>query len=139
MGDTQLWAELSTLASIHFMKESLSTHRILEESAANSKNIKNKIRFCISSNNLLLYLCKKYKVPSRLVEIYENKIQNYRIDLAFHEMNSNLAEDVRKNKKVFTWKQWIKYFGSKYKIVNFCLRYVYLCKTFNSNKNITWN
>ncbi|MDX9833894.1 MAG: hypothetical protein RBT36_01610 [Desulfobulbus sp.] len=139
MGDTQLWAELSTLSKIHFIKESFSTHRILEESASNSKNVKNNISFQISSNNLMLYLCNKYNLTSSLVSVYEAKIQNNKLDLAFYEMDSSLAEEVRRRKKKFTWTQWIKFFGSKYKIVNIFLSFGYLCKNLKLNKNAKWN
>jgi hypothetical protein len=34
--------------------------------------------------------------------------------LAFHSRNVDLANEVRKKKKTFTWEEWLRYYGAKH-------------------------
>lgn len=122
MGDTQLWAELSILAGVHLIEDSLATYQILNESAAYSMNVEKRLRFRISCANLILYLTDKYNISFSNRIMHEDYIQDCSLQLAFHEMNSELAEEVRKKKKAFTWKEWLRYFGAKNLIVNYGYR-----------------
>jgi len=115
MGDTQLWAETAEKYPIHYIPESLATYNITEESATRSKDVRKRLRFSISHIELRLYLCEKYKLPAHV----KNKLESHWFDsslrLAFHTWNGDLAEQVRRKKKKFTWKEWILYLGAKNK------------------------
>ena len=96
MGDTQLWAETAKRSHIHYISESLATHTITDESATRSKDIKKRLRFAISNAELLLYLCKKYDLPSRIANRFEEYWCNSSLRLAFHTRNLELSDEVRK-------------------------------------------
>jgi glycosyltransferase involved in cell wall biosynthesis len=122
MGDTQLWAELSAISEVSYIPESLATYRILPESASRSKDLKKSLRFWKSACEMRLYLCDKYK----LSEIIRNKVESFWCDcslrLAFIERNGKLAFEVKKKKQKFTWKEWLRYLGAKYLVVNYICR-----------------
>jgi glycosyltransferase involved in cell wall biosynthesis len=119
MGDTQLWTELSMISNIYFINKSLATHNILLESAANHKDLAKKLGFYISGSKLLIYLCEKYNISKEIKKVHEANLQNYSLRLAFHEFNSELADEVKKRKKVFTWKEWLRYYGAKNSTIHF--------------------
>jgi len=114
MGDTQLWAELATLAYFYYIPESLATHNITAESATRSKDIKKVLRFSISRVELQLYLCNKYNLPSSVKNIVEENWCYYTLRLAFHSRSAELADKVRKKKKTFTGKEWLRYYGAQH-------------------------
>jgi glycosyltransferase involved in cell wall biosynthesis len=113
MGDTPLWAEIATRAQLHYIPESLATHNLMEESATRSKDIKKVLRFQISCAEAMLYLCNKHNLPLRIKNYHEQSWCNASLRLAFHARNAELADEVRRRKKTFTWKEWFKYYGSK--------------------------
>jgi len=119
MGDTQLWAEIAEMSGIHYLPESLATHIITEESASRSKDAKKMLRFRISGIELFIYLCNKYNLPEKIRNKLEANWCNYSIRLAFYERNANLANEVRRIKMIFTWQDWIRYYGSKNAILHY--------------------
>jgi glycosyltransferase involved in cell wall biosynthesis len=122
MGDTQLWAEVTTTADLHYIPESTATHIITGESATRSKDIKKSLRFVISTAELSLYLCKKYNLPSTARDKPEAKWCDYSLRLAFHARSPELADEVRKKKQTFTWKEWLRYYGAKHVAVYYGCR-----------------
>jgi glycosyltransferase involved in cell wall biosynthesis len=121
MGDTQIWAEMSTKACIHYISESLATHNITEESATRSKDVKKVIRFGLSGSELQLYLCDKYNLPRHIKLKYKEYQLNCLLRLAFHSKNKELADEVRKMKVNFSLKEWIRYYGA----INIVIHYIY--------------
>ena len=113
MGDTQLWVEIAAKARLHYIPESLATHTITEESATRSKDIKRELRFSISNAELMLYLCKKYNLPTRIRDRFETYFETCSLQLAFHTQNRKLADEVRNQKGTFTLKEWIRYYGAR--------------------------
>jgi glycosyltransferase involved in cell wall biosynthesis len=113
-GDTQLWAEIAHMSHIHYIPESLATYNLTDESATRSKDIKKLLRFSISQAELYLYLCNKYNLPPSIRSKIEESWCNHSLRLAFHTRNAELADEVRKKKKTFTWKEWLRYYGAKY-------------------------
>jgi hypothetical protein len=109
------------MALLHYMPDSLATHIITDESATRSKDEKKVARFGISSAKLLLYLCDKYDLPSHIRLKHQECLLNCSLLLAFHTRNRELADEVRKKKKTFTMKEWIRYQGAK----NIVLYYAY--------------
>jgi hypothetical protein len=114
MGDTQLWAEIATMADLQYIPESLATHNITDESATRSRDIKKVLKFQVSGAELRLYLCNKYDLPSSIRNYHEADWCKYSLTLAFHSRNSELADEVRRKKKTFTWKEWLRYYGAKH-------------------------
>jgi glycosyltransferase involved in cell wall biosynthesis len=113
MRDTQIWAEISTIAHLHYIPESLATHNITVESATRSRDIKKRLRFAISGAKLMLYLANKYNAPISVRKKHEESWCDYSLQLAIHSRNAELADEVRRQKKTFTWKQWCRYYGAK--------------------------
>ena len=121
MGDTQLWAEVATMAHLHYIPESLATHNITDESATRSKDIKKVLRFRVSGAELGFYLCHKYNLPASIRNTCEASWCDASLRLAFHSRNAELADEVRQRKKSFTWKEWLRYYGAKHLAVyHFC-------------------
>lgn len=131
MGDLQTWAEIATMAELHYIPESLATYNITEESATISKkDIKKTLRFAISGAEVHLYLCNKYDLSPSIRNKYEAVWCDCSLRLAFHSRNSELADEVRSKKKTFTWKEWAFYCGAKHlaiyhvcRVAAFCLNY----------------
>lgn len=122
MGDTQLWAELSLISKIHYFDTSLATYRHLGESASRSQDPKKALLFLISCSEMFLYLCNKHGLSHSFYEEQLSYLYNNRLRLAFLEMDSELAEEVRSKKKLLSWKEWMRYLGSKFKLINLVCR-----------------
>jgi glycosyltransferase involved in cell wall biosynthesis len=138
MGDTQLWAELSTKTQFHYIAESLATHIITEESATRSKDVKKRLQFSISRAEMILYLCNKYNLTGSYRKRYENDWSNYSLRLAFHLRDKELANKVRIRKKSFTGKEWFRYFGAKYLVIHYTYRTVAFLFSLFRKKNSQW-
>ncbi len=138
MGDTQLWAEVATKAQLHYIPESLSTHNIMEESATRSKDIKKRLRFQISCAEAMLYLCQKHKLPPNIINYHEASWCDASLRLAYHSRNGDLADEVRRKKKVFTWSESLKYYGAKYQWIYFVHQGASLCLNLFRKRHDDW-
>jgi glycosyltransferase involved in cell wall biosynthesis len=140
MGDTQLWAEIAMKASLHYIPESMATHNITDESVTRSKDIRKELRFSISGAELMLYLCDKYNLPPKIRHKHETNRNSYLLEIAFHERDKELADEVRRRKRTFTWKEWLRYYGAKNIVIHFIYRgSVFLLKLFGlKRKNDLW-
>jgi len=138
MGDTQLWAEISTKAHLHYMTEALATHVISEESATRSKDVKKLLRFGVSQAEMMLYLCTKYNLPTNLRSAHERWLYDASLRLAFYQRDLELANEVRSRTKKFSAEQWIRYFGTKYLIIHYgCKAAAFFADKFR-RKNNPW-
>jgi len=122
MGDLQLWAEIALISEAAYMPESLATYRVLDESASRSKDIKRTLRFGISGFEIRLYLCAKHKLSEDVRRKIELGWCDCSLRLAFYERDAKLALEVKKKKQRFTWKEWLRYFGAKYLVLNYVCR-----------------
>ena len=113
-GDTQFVAEMAAMSNVHYIPESLATYTQTEESATRSKDMTKIARLEIADAELGLYLCEKYKLPSNIRNEMEAKRSKGFLRLAFHTKDAGLANDVRRNRQTFTWKEWLLYFGAKH-------------------------
>jgi glycosyltransferase involved in cell wall biosynthesis len=117
MGDTQLWAELSLIAQIYYMDESLATHLVLEESATQSKDIRKTLAFWISNSEMCLYLCSKHNLPEHIKQAHEEIWRRKSLQLAFVENRFDLAYQVRQKYTSLSFKDKFWYWGTKYPIL----------------------
>jgi glycosyltransferase involved in cell wall biosynthesis len=138
MGDTQIWAEVANLSHLHFIPESLATHIITDESATRSNDIKKKLKFRISNAELLLYLCKKYNFSATIINKHQDNWCGYSLELAFHSRNGDLAEIIRKRKRTFSWKEYFRYYGAKYKYAYFVYQVALLFRNIFRKENDEW-
>jgi hypothetical protein len=113
MGDTQLWAEMTTIAGINYIPESLATHTITDESATRSKDVTKRLRFSVSNAEMVLYLCDKYNISKTIRDRFESYWCNSSLRLAFHTRNTGIAEEARQKIAKLGWKQWLQYYGAK--------------------------
>jgi glycosyltransferase involved in cell wall biosynthesis len=111
-GDTQLWAEMAQASLLYYIPESMATYNLSEESATRSKDITKSVRLQIADAELGLYLCKKYNLPQSASNEMEARMHNGLLRLAFHTKNAELAGEVRRKKKAFTYKEWLLYYGA---------------------------
>ena len=72
MGDTPLWVGLLHLGKFHYLPEITSVYRVASGSACRSTNIKSKLRFDLSCEELRLYLANNNNFPIPLVKQFEN-------------------------------------------------------------------
>ncbi len=133
-GDTQLWAEISTMSRLHYIPESLATYNETEESATRSKDVTKMVRFKIADLELLHYLCDKYNLPSGIRNEMEATWCNHSLWFAFHRRSAKLAEEVRKRQKSFTWKEWLRYCAAGHRAVHFVCRMAYATRAFLRDK-----
>lgn len=138
MGDTQLWVEISTLAQLHYIPESLATHNITVESVTRSEDVTKELRFSISGAELILYLCNKYNLPKQLKDKYQNYYDECSLKLAFHARNKELADKVRRKKKTFTWVEWLRYYGARNAMLHQPLRLAALFRNLYRKKHSHW-
>ena len=122
LGDLQLFAEMASMSQVSYFPESLATYRVLEESATRSRDPIRTARFCKSACEIKLYLCEKYKLSENIRTTAESYWCESSLQLAFHTRNRELAVEVRRRKKTFTWKEWLQYHGAKWSMVNLPLR-----------------
>ena len=114
MGDCQIWAELALLSEVTYIPECLVTYRVLDESASWSKDRRKQLRFYMSGYEMKRYLCDKHKLSEYIRNKTELAWCHYALQLASIERNADLADEVRRNKMKFTWKEWLHYYGAKY-------------------------
>ena len=118
MGDTQLRAELSCLAEIHCVDESLATYQIREESSTQSLDKIKALNFLVSDSEMYLYLCNKHNLPSHIRIRHEKNLRRYSLQLAFYERNKAAAEQIRRESQKLGLKDRLWYWGTK----NFVMR-----------------
>ena len=116
MGDTQIWAEMSVISKVTYIPETLATYNKLDESASRSNNPIKGWRFMKSSQDLRLYLIDKYNLAEDIRNSIEAAWCNATLRLAFHSRNLTLADEVKMRKKIFTWKERLRYYGAKHAV-----------------------
>jgi glycosyltransferase involved in cell wall biosynthesis len=117
MTDTQLWAEVSHVAAVHRIDESLATHQILAESAAHSQDRQKELFFWIANAEMCLYLCKKYDLPASTREMHESTWRRLTLKRAFLERREDLAELVKTRARALSTKEWFWYQGTRRRAV----------------------
>ena len=117
MGDTQLWAELSIIANIYYIDESLATHNLIEESATQSKNKIKTLRFWKSNEEMALYICNKHNLPKNIVLIHQKLWTRLTLKLAFYENNLNVANEAAKKYGSLSYKNKFWYWGARIKLL----------------------
>lgn len=139
MGDTQLWAEMATKARLYYIPESLATYNnITEESATRSRDVNKGLRFSISAAELRIYLCNKYNLPRWLKDKHEQYFDECSLKLAFHSRSEELANEVGRRKKTFTFEEWLLYYGAKSSIAHYFLRIAVLFRNRLRKSHSQW-
>jgi hypothetical protein len=113
MGDQQLWAEIALISEVSYMPESLATYRSLDESASRSKDEIRSLQFAKSVCEMRLYLCDKHKLSGKIREYQEYSWCDNSLRIAYHSRNMELADEVRRKSKIFTLKDWLRYYAVK--------------------------
>jgi glycosyltransferase involved in cell wall biosynthesis len=138
MGDIQLWAEFINLASVHYIPESMSTYRVTEESATRSKDMEKVARFKVSVPEIMIYLCKKYNLPSDIRLRFEENRNSSLLNLAFHTMNEELAEELMKTKDRWSYLELLKYYSIKNILLYKIFYTAWKCKNLFPKKYRDW-
>jgi len=138
LGDVQLFAESATISELIYIPECLATYRVIDESASNTKDLRKYLLFWISLAEMELYLCDKHKVSENIRKKAELLLFDKSLSLAFHDRNYNLAVEIKKKIR-FTWRDWIRYFGSKNIMVYHGYNILRLLKRGLKRKPDDWN
>lgn len=138
MGDIQLFAELTLISEVSYLPESLATYRIHDESATRSRDQRKTALFCKSACEIKLYLCNKHKLSEHIQREVELDWCESSLRVAFHTRNKELADEVRKKKKIFTWEEWLRYYGAKNSMFNHPLRLAALLRNVFRRAHSQW-
>jgi glycosyltransferase involved in cell wall biosynthesis len=138
LGDTQLWAEITSLAKTYFISESMATHNITEESLTRSKDIKKTLQFEISAANVMLKLCEKHNIDKSIKNKYEENYCYSSLQAAFFNRNAVLADEVRRRKATFTWKDRLWYLGTKNVLIYYFLNSAVRIRMLIKDKHVEW-
>ena len=122
MEDLPFWANIAAHSKIHYISESLVTYRIIEGTLSNRKDQIQHLRFWKSASEVRLFLCDKYKLPENVREEAESAWFDKTLQLAFYERNEELALEVKRKKRKFTWREWLRYFGAKHFTIHYGCR-----------------
>lgn len=122
IGDTQIWVGFSQISRLHYIDESLATHNLLIESASRSRDPIKLYRFRKSGAKLCAYMAEKYRLPEAEVKCFREYFWHQSLKLAFYEMNAQSAEEIKGSKRRLSLKEWLLYWGSQSKLLNFTLR-----------------
>jgi glycosyltransferase involved in cell wall biosynthesis len=112
MGDTQLWAELSTVSRVGFIRDSLATYRLLPESASRSLSYEKALQFELSHADMILYLCDKHQVPADVKSLALESWCSTALRLAFHTRDRSLAMQAKSLKSHLSLKDRLFLLGT---------------------------
>lgn len=112
------FSEIALVSKIHYIDKSLSTYTVQIESASNTRNICEKLRFSISVYDGYLHIAEKYGHNEEIPDLKARKDEAY-LWLAFWERNIELAKKMKIKSAAFSFKARVLYYG----IVNSFLYY----------------
>ncbi len=117
-GDIIAWLKISLNSKIMYINESTAVHRLLEESAQHSKNIRKRLDFILSSYSVRKFFIHKYgcsEATKNKVDINYNRLILWYSGLA---NNTDLAKEkylmLTKLDQQHKVKYWLYYMCSKY-------------------------
>lgn len=119
-GDYPLWLEISLISKIGYIKEATATYRILEESAAHTKDYEEKLKIYKNGYDMRNYYIKKYGCSERTIKIINYRYNKGLLKFAFFLKDRHLAQKSftflknNKHKKLtINFKDKFYYFGTK--------------------------
>jgi glycosyltransferase involved in cell wall biosynthesis len=128
MADLQRWLEMSRLAKVKYLSETLATYNILLESASTSQDLNKALRFQLSAKEIRYHYLLKYDCPievdrqtrySSIVRVF-----NY----AVHAKNAEVAKreilELREMNLSPPWKDYILYWGCSNRIINYFVEFM---------------
>ncbi len=118
MGDTQIWAEVSTRAKIGYLEESLATYRMLDESGSRTLSRSRACRFQLSDFEMKMYLCDKYGLPESVRRDLELRWCRTSLQRGFFDRDGEIVEHARRRKGSLTMKEWLWYLGARHGLLN---------------------
>lgn len=76
LGDIPMWYTAARLGKVHYLNETTSVYRVLENSASHIKGKKNKYKFAVSAQGLRAYLCRRDNLSKELSSLIEKRYAN---------------------------------------------------------------
>jgi len=92
MGDTQRFLELSKLGKVGCIHEPFATTNYLLESASQSRNVRERLRFIMAARELKLHYLRKYPVPTEVERSVREKLALIALYHAYQARDTSLAE-----------------------------------------------
>jgi len=130
-GDYPLWLEISLRTKIGYIDGSFATYRILEESAAHTRNFKEKLKMYKNSYDMRFYYVKNYGCSKKTMEKIYFRYNKGLLEFAFFLNDNQLAQKSygflknNINKKLtINFKDIFYYLGTK-KFFNIILHSLY--------------
>lgn len=121
-GDTLRWANLSRLADLHCIDESLATYTILPESLSQSQNELKQTRTHIIQNRICIHLAKKYNLPEPEIRYFMNNLKRQELKIAFWERNVEKIQELKEEIQEPRLKDQVFYWGTKFYFLNWIVR-----------------
>lgn len=128
MADLQRWLEISRMAKVKYLSESLATYNILLESASTSQDPNKALRFQMSAKDIRYHYLLKYDCPKEI----ERRAKYFCIvtvlNYAVHAKNAEVAKreisELRQLKLSPPWKDYILYLGCSNRISSFFVEFM---------------
>ena len=134
MGDTQLWAELSSRSRIYRMTESLATRNLLPESCTRSRDRRRELRFWMSNSEMCLYLCQKHRLPASVSDLHSRLLRRKTLQLAYLERDPEMARNIADRCAGLCAKDYVWYLAARYGVVRLIVAFV-----LRISRRVGWN
>jgi len=121
VGDLPRWAEISRLAKIGYIDESLATYNRIPESITMSKDPKKILRTSILVKEQMLYFVDKYNLPETERIKHAEDWCKRALKLAFYEKNRQLADEAKKRKNRLSPIERMQFWGTRNIVLNHAL------------------
>lgn len=115
-GGDVVFIEVAFISRIHYIDESLSTYRVLIESACRSEDAAFIARFNKSVSECFIHFAGKYKDVQSMGFLRRNLLRG-KLRVAFWDNDVQLANEARRTNTHFTFQDWILYLGVKCPVI----------------------
>ena len=112
-GDTPRWAEISRLATIGYIDESLATYNGIPESATRAKDPRKILKTSMRMKDQMLYFVDKYNLPDAERNKHQEDWCKRALKLAFYEKDRHLVNEVKQRKKSFSFLERLECLGAQ--------------------------
>lgn len=130
MGDTPLWADISSRSKVHYFPVSMAVHRILPNSAAHSESIEQQQRFYVSNREMCVYVGEKHLLPTNDIRLLQAKRYDASLFLAFIEGDKKRGHCAWEGLMHPTFRQCLMFWSLENKALNWIVQRAWGLKRF---------
>jgi hypothetical protein len=128
MGDLQRWLEISRMAKVKYLSESLATYNTLLESASSSQDPNKALRFQLSAKEIRDHYLLKYDCPVEVARRTRYSCNVIVLNCAVRAKNAEIAKreilELREMNLSPPWKDYILYLGCSNRISSYIVEFI---------------